>query len=1075
MAAGLMMVLGLLSAPGLVSADSYSYALKWGTPGSGNSQFDVPYDNDTDSAGNIYVVDFTNKRIQKFSAAGVYISQFSTIGNGHTGNPLGIAVDHSGNAYVTSNDHYVRKFNSSGVYQSEFGGWGTSDTTFSYPVGIDLSPDDSYLYVMDCQNSYVKKFSTDPGYAFDRKFGGGGQLYQSGWLTVDSAGYVFVADSNWYNPSPGHLSNDRIQKFNEYGTYQSGWGYSGSGPGQFSYAFGITADQGGNVFVTDSGNNRVQKFTNNGIFLGQFGSPGTNDGQFQQPTGVSVGLAGQVYVTDTGSNRVQVFSDSASLWSFTPVPTASSGPVDMTTNLSTGAPWFTEINSNKIGKVNLSGAGDTITEYSIPTGNSFPQGISSDATGDIWFAESGSAANKIARVTNAGVFTEWAIPTGAAGASDTIPVTGGNVWFSESSLNKIGRLVPGTGVITEFGALPGGYSGPGKICEQTGAGKVWFSAIKGTDQAVLGDIDTTTGTITMHDLASGLKYPHDVLYDGSGNVWMTAGPGCCGETRVTPYLIKYNIAGATATYFQIPGADIFPGAMDMDSLGRIWISDGAIAGSSTDNRIALFEPATLSFTEFEPPATGYETPNGITVDGNGKVWFTVFYGNRLGTLNLTSPRHYYFTWYDMTAGWSDWLLMANPSSASGTSVDYGSIARTTCLPNGYELIPGAIATPAFPSLMNGPVKVSSMDNDTQIISQRVLYNGSFEEVVSIPEAELSDHYYYTWYDMQTPGQQDYLLVSNPTAETVEVDVWIQGVHQGATYPSPTMTLAPGEKQTPLYPGVMGGPVEIKAHAVGDAGTPKKVITSQRVVWQGHFNEISGIPAGSLESENWFSWYDGVYSDGDWVLVCNPSITEDVDVQIALGPPAAPTLTYTAQLGHSSTDNMAFPQFRGSVTGPASVRAFVHGGSWSNPSDRRVVITSQRSLWSGSFEEVLGVPLGYLNSDYNWSWYDQQSAGSFNWVLLANPSTTETVVAEVWVAGVKMHEDNDAGKPDTFTLTPSAPILTPRFGYVMNGPVEVRAYVQGGNWSNPSDRRRVISTQRVLWQGNFNEAEGIVLP
>ncbi|MHB8793428.1 MAG: hypothetical protein ACYC6O_08855 [Thermoleophilia bacterium] len=46
---------------------------------------------------------------------------------------------------------------------------------------------------------------------------------------------------------------------------------------------------------------------------------------------------------------------------------------------------------------------------------------------------------------------------------------------------------------------------------------------------------------------------------------------------------------------------------------------------------------------------------------------------------------------------------------------------------------------------------------------------------------------------------------------------------------------------------------------------------------------------------------------------------------------------------------------------------------------------------------------------------------------------------------------------------------------MSGPVEVRAYIQGGSWSNPSERRDVISSQRVLWQGNFNEAEGIVLP
>jgi DNA-binding beta-propeller fold protein YncE len=43
-----------------------TYSLEFGLTGTGNGQFNFPYDVDTDANGNIYVVDGLNSRVQVF-------------------------------------------------------------------------------------------------------------------------------------------------------------------------------------------------------------------------------------------------------------------------------------------------------------------------------------------------------------------------------------------------------------------------------------------------------------------------------------------------------------------------------------------------------------------------------------------------------------------------------------------------------------------------------------------------------------------------------------------------------------------------------------------------------------------------------------------------------------------------------------------------------------------------------------------------------------------------------------------------------------------------------------------------
>src|SRR5438093_9108406 len=60
-----------------------SLLLQWGSPGPGNGEFAYPRGVATDVAGNVYIADQNNDRIQKFTSNGVYVSQWGTFGTGN--------------------------------------------------------------------------------------------------------------------------------------------------------------------------------------------------------------------------------------------------------------------------------------------------------------------------------------------------------------------------------------------------------------------------------------------------------------------------------------------------------------------------------------------------------------------------------------------------------------------------------------------------------------------------------------------------------------------------------------------------------------------------------------------------------------------------------------------------------------------------------------------------------------------------------------------------------------------------------------------------------------------------------
>jgi DNA-binding beta-propeller fold protein YncE len=133
-----------------------------GISGSGDGQFTGPTGVVGDATGNVYVADWGNHRIQKFSSSGTFLTAWGTYGSGdgQFDRPDRLVVDASGNVYVTDygNDR-VQQFGNAGTYLTQWGAHGSGNGQFQSPTGLAIDSSGN-IYVADSAGHRIQSFGS---------------------------------------------------------------------------------------------------------------------------------------------------------------------------------------------------------------------------------------------------------------------------------------------------------------------------------------------------------------------------------------------------------------------------------------------------------------------------------------------------------------------------------------------------------------------------------------------------------------------------------------------------------------------------------------------------------------------------------------------------------------------------------------------------------------------------------------------------------------------------------------------------------------------------------------------------
>jgi DNA-binding beta-propeller fold protein YncE len=252
--------------------------------------------------------------------------------------PTGVAVD-AGNIFVADSvNQRMQRFSPSGAWQLHFGhrGWGSDLSGFNWPRDIAIEQSDpGKVWVTDTKNGRMLEFTRDgdpTGRSFGTQGTASGQFRRVSAVASTASGVV-VADT----------LNDRIQLWTTVGTPSLIWSTGGFdtpkdvavsngtvyvadtsnqrivklslatgseigtiGVGKLHSTEGVAIDAGGDVWVSDTGANRLVEFSAAGTLIRTFGSLGSAHGQFDAPGHLEV-FGGKLYVMDMFNDRLEVF------------------------------------------------------------------------------------------------------------------------------------------------------------------------------------------------------------------------------------------------------------------------------------------------------------------------------------------------------------------------------------------------------------------------------------------------------------------------------------------------------------------------------------------------------------------------------------------------------------------------------------------------------------------------------------------------------------------------------------------------------------------------------------------------
>ncbi len=500
-----------LTGPAMLSqVSTFAGSIQGTANGSGSAaQFSNPGNLAVDASGNLYVSEVTNHRIRKITPAGQVSTLAGSVfgfaeGSGTAAKfdgPGGMAIDQSGNVYVADpGNNRIRRVTPLGLVSTFAGnatkgsvnGTGTA-AQFAVPSGVAIDASGN-LYVTDFENHLIRKItpaglvSTLAGSTQGTAdgTGTGAQFSQPYGIAINMDGDLIVSD----------YGSHRLRKVTPTGVVTtiagSSQGFSdGVGSAaKFNQVGGLTIDANNNIYLADKGNNRIRKITTSGLvstFVGT--TQGLTNGdetvaEFNGPTGVVVNQEGNLFVADFNNHLIRVVK-SGYLW--------STGATTQSINVIAGGSYTLRTIAN--------GCTSAVSAATVVTVNTPPATPTISAGGPTTFCTGGS----VTLTAPAGFTYLWSTTE----TSQSINVTAGGSYTVQTIASGCTSAVsaativtvntpPSTPTITPSG--PTTFTAGGSVTLTAPAG---FSYLWSTNETSQSINVTTGGSYTVRTIASG--------------------------------------------------------------------------------------------------------------------------------------------------------------------------------------------------------------------------------------------------------------------------------------------------------------------------------------------------------------------------------------------------------------------------------------------------------------------------------------------------------------------------------------------------------------------------------------------
>jgi DNA-binding beta-propeller fold protein YncE/4-amino-4-deoxy-L-arabinose transferase-like glycosyltransferase len=212
---------------------------------------------------------------------------------GQFNDPVGIAVDAAGDVYVADKDnHRIQQFDRSGAFVRSWGQKGELPGEFNQPH--DVAVDAEFVYVADTWNQRVQVFDHTGAHVFDI----------TGTPSMSTPRAVLVKDRLIYAVESGA---GRVAVYDRSGALRQTIGVlGGDAPGHLVEPVDVALDTQGDIWVVNSGNNRIEHFAPDGTPRGSVPVSGWS-GNALKESYLTIDADGTLYLGDWEHGNVRRF------------------------------------------------------------------------------------------------------------------------------------------------------------------------------------------------------------------------------------------------------------------------------------------------------------------------------------------------------------------------------------------------------------------------------------------------------------------------------------------------------------------------------------------------------------------------------------------------------------------------------------------------------------------------------------------------------------------------------------------------------------------------------------------------